>query len=177
VPYIGDLATAMCSAQTSKRQCVLRCLTAVLGVLVLAVLLRALVQQAQATSNPQLEPERAALQTLTIDQIAQIQIVDRCILPAAQFDAIVQALHDVIQFRLTPAPASYFGRLRITLHSGQVQEYRLYQQSYGMVLEFPSDIIAPSQQTDTKGDQSATYMISRTLADVIRCEQGSVALE
>jgi hypothetical protein len=175
MPYIGDLARTMCSGQTSKRKCVLLCVPALLGVLVLVVLMRTLVRQLEATSNQQFDPERAALQALTADQIAQVQIVDRCVVPAAQFDAFIQALHDVTHFRVTPDPASYFGRLRITLQSGSIQEYRLYRYAYGMVLELVADTDSAIRQP-SNSTQSGEYVISRALPDVLRCEQAGVAV-
>jgi hypothetical protein len=171
MPYIGDLATTLCSSQTSKRVCAVRCVAVVLGVLILVATLRTIVQQLQATPDRQLAPEYQALQTLTIEQIADIQIVDRCTLSTTQVAAVLQALHDITDFRLLPKPASYFGRLRITLRSSQIREFRLYQQSYGMVLEHISDADLPTTQASPDPSRSVTYVFSYALPNALRCDQ------
>jgi hypothetical protein len=175
MPYIGDLPKTMCAGQMSKRKCVVRCLSAVLGVFVLVFLMHMFVQQLDVISTQQFTPQRAKLQMVTADQISQVEIVDRCVLPARQLDAFAQALHELTHFRDTPDPATYFGRLRMTLRSGRIQEYRLYQQSYGMVLELTPEPDSPTSQGSTSA-RSVEYVLSRTLVDVLHCEQTDVAL-
>ncbi|SRR6266540_5259300 len=172
MPNIGNLASMLCSAKTSKRVCVLRCLAVLVGELLLLAWVYTTVQQLHALGNTGLDSAHAALESIQTDQITQVQIADRCVLPANQLQAFVQALHDATNFRVKPDPATYQGLLQITFHSGSIQQYRFYQHPYGIVLELNTNgADLPDVTQEGMPNRNSEYVISATLLSVIDCGQ------